>query len=408
MTDEALTPTTPQPPPSGDRQTIALGYRGEVGEIWRLALVTTLLTVVTLGVYRFWAKTRMRRYFWSRLTLNGEPLEYTGTGLEMFLGFLIASLAIGAFYMVLVLAGLAAGESLIVGIVIQIVSVVFILAIIPIAIFSARRYRLSRTVWRGVRAGQTGRRRDYWKLAFGYGLIGFITLGLLRPLAHARLNSYLMNNTWFGTGQCQFEVSARELLRRWLWPWGLIALAVVLQLGGFRWLMHAVAPEGQMAPDPNAEFLELLTTNPMVGISIAVVALIYIAAGVAFLGYRVFMARRFTAATTFDGLSFVSRLRFWRVFGVIACFYVGVAVLFGLAVALGMIFGEQFIPIAMIVLALLAGSLIAPFLVHPLLRHYVETLEIQGTVDFAAIAQNPDAGPTTGEGLASALDVDAF
>ena len=46
------------------------------------------LALLTLGFYRFWAKTRIRRYLWGHLAFEDEDLEYTGTGRELFLGFL--------------------------------------------------------------------------------------------------------------------------------------------------------------------------------------------------------------------------------------------------------------------------------------------------------------------------------
>src|SRR5689334_11823780 len=55
----------------------------------RIALLNALLMVLTLTVYRFWAKTNVRRHIWSCVHINGEPLEYTGRGVELFLGFLI-------------------------------------------------------------------------------------------------------------------------------------------------------------------------------------------------------------------------------------------------------------------------------------------------------------------------------
>ena len=44
---------------------MAIEYRGEQGPLFKLGLKTSLLTLVTLGIYRFWAKTRLRKYFWS-------------------------------------------------------------------------------------------------------------------------------------------------------------------------------------------------------------------------------------------------------------------------------------------------------------------------------------------------------
>jgi hypothetical protein len=42
------------------------------------------------------------------------------------------------------------------------------------------------------------------------------------------------------------------------------------------------------------------------------------------------------------------------------------------------------------------------------LRYIIERLSIEGTVDWPAVGQNPDALMARGEGLAEAFDVDAF
>ena len=46
--------------------------------------------MVTLGIYRFWLTTDVRRFLWANTEVAGESLEYTGTPLELLLGFLIA------------------------------------------------------------------------------------------------------------------------------------------------------------------------------------------------------------------------------------------------------------------------------------------------------------------------------
>src|SRR4026209_1000709 len=55
----------------------------------RLAIVNFLLNLVTLTIYRFWAKTNVRRHIWSCVHIYGQPLEYTGRGIEIFKGALI-------------------------------------------------------------------------------------------------------------------------------------------------------------------------------------------------------------------------------------------------------------------------------------------------------------------------------
>jgi len=69
-------------------------FLSEKSKLFWLALWTGALTIVTFGIYRFWARTRLRRYIWSSIKPGGDSFEYTGTGLEKFLGFLIALVVI--------------------------------------------------------------------------------------------------------------------------------------------------------------------------------------------------------------------------------------------------------------------------------------------------------------------------
>ena len=90
---------------------MSIEYRGTQGPLFWLALKTALLTLVTLGIYRFWAKTRVRKYFWSATAPGGDPIEYTGNGLEKLLGFLMAvaflAIYLGLFQLLLFFAGLS-------------------------------------------------------------------------------------------------------------------------------------------------------------------------------------------------------------------------------------------------------------------------------------------------------------
>jgi uncharacterized membrane protein YjgN (DUF898 family) len=78
----------------------ALRYDGKVGQLYGIFLLNILLTLVTLGIFRFWAMARVRRYLWSRLQFQGRRLEYTGTGGELFLGFLLAGLILLGVFLV--------------------------------------------------------------------------------------------------------------------------------------------------------------------------------------------------------------------------------------------------------------------------------------------------------------------
>lgn len=77
---------TAPPAAEGDR---AVRFTGSWREYQPIAATNALLIICTLGVYRFWAAARQRRYLWSRTEFIDDTLEWTGTGKEMFFGFLI-------------------------------------------------------------------------------------------------------------------------------------------------------------------------------------------------------------------------------------------------------------------------------------------------------------------------------
>ena len=45
-----------------------------------LSLLNGVLRILTLGIYHFWGKTEVRQRIWSAVRIDGEPLDYRGTG----------------------------------------------------------------------------------------------------------------------------------------------------------------------------------------------------------------------------------------------------------------------------------------------------------------------------------------
>src|SRR5436190_23866345 len=81
----------PGPGPAGvsaAAPTINLGYSGQGADFFVLILKNVFLTLITLGIYAAWARTGRRRFIWRHMEVGGSPLEYTGTGGELFVGYL--------------------------------------------------------------------------------------------------------------------------------------------------------------------------------------------------------------------------------------------------------------------------------------------------------------------------------
>ncbi len=203
-------------------------YDGKLGELYAIFFANIVLTVITFGIYRFWAKTKTRRFLLGHVSLYGDHLEYTGTGGELFFGFLKALVIIiplfviyGVGYTFAVKAWGANKAS--------IVTIVFYLVFFPLAFvaaYSGRRYRLSRVTWRGVRFGQAGSPTEYAILGFKTTLLTLVTLGFYHPYAQLRLHNYVLNNTQFGDRNFTFDGKGSDLFGTWvkcllLWPFTL-------------------------------------------------------------------------------------------------------------------------------------------------------------------------------------------
>ena len=194
-----------------------------------MALSTAILTVLTLGLYRFWMVTKLRSHYWQSIRIKGDPLEYTGTGLEKILGFLVAIIIL-AIYLGLVNVGLTfVGISYFAGhpLALQI----SILAAAPLFFFAeyrARRYIMARTRWRGIRFGMGDGALGYTLRAMWLWFLTLISFGLLYPYKQFKLAKYVTDRSWFGDMKFKQGGSWAGLFAYWVWIYivvGLMALA---------------------------------------------------------------------------------------------------------------------------------------------------------------------------------------
>lgn len=354
-------------PPEAELVVLRLECAGRAKELAPIVIRNILLTILTLGVYRFWAKTRVRRYLWSRTSLLGDTFEYTGTGGELFRGFLIV--------VVCVLLPLLAYQAA-VGLLIEPESPLALLALVPwyavilfllgVAMHRARRYRFSRTSWRGIRGAQQGSAARYGATYLGFMLLAFATLGWAYPWMRVRLNAALTNDAWLGDRRFAFDGSPKPLYGMFAVAWLAVLAAFALVIGV---LFLVMAEDG--ADEPS--FLGLLMSFGGVFLLLAVVF-------VAFAWYRAREAAYLAACTRYEGL----QLHYDVTAG--ALLWLSVSNLLLLIVTLGL--GGAFVELRS-------------------LRFVCQRLSFAGELDVAAITQSQAPRPSRGEGLAEAFDVGA-
>ena len=366
----SLSPGTPE---------IRLDYVPKPGLAW-LSIKNFLLKVITLGIYSFWAKTNVRKHLWSCVHIMDEPLEYTGTGKELFLGFLVI-LGVVILPFVILQNGIALlyPDDLAIQATVQLALFVVALYLIGVAIYRARRYRLSRTIWRGIRGTLTGSPWAYAWRNFWMTLLLPFTLLWSYPWMSVRLNSHIMNDTQFGSESFRFSATAGPLYKRFAVLWVLMLVGLLVIGGAFGVMSQDIMSEltssqgPQMDPDTIAliALAAVFLFIPLFALMTAIFWAIYISKE---LNY-------FASCTAFDDASFTMN----ATTGSIILLSIGnfLILVFSLGIA-------------------------APFVQQRLLRYLCDRTSISGAVDVAAIQQSQAAMDKRGEGLAEAFDVDAF
>jgi uncharacterized membrane protein YjgN (DUF898 family) len=220
MNQISIVPPQPAPPPP-----LPLTFAGDRGEFRRLVTRGAALELVTVGFYRFWLATDIRRHLWSHTVIDGDAAEYTGRARELLIGFLVAMAIIVPIYLAYFIAGLEAERFKAFA---SIPLVLFFYLFGQFAIYRARRYRLTRTVWRGVRFWMDGSGWAYAGLSVLWGLGAILTLGLLMPWREAALERYKMRHSFYGDLQGRFDGRGWDFFKRGWWLWLLAPFALYL------------------------------------------------------------------------------------------------------------------------------------------------------------------------------------
>jgi uncharacterized membrane protein YjgN (DUF898 family) len=210
-------------------------FHGREGAFFGLLVRGSILLLLTLGIYRFWLSTDVRRFLWGNTEIAGDFLEYTGTAKELLIGFLMAIVLLLPINALIFGATFAPGMLKFSGV----LGFALLAALGQFAVFRARRYRLTRTVYRGVRLHQTGSAWSYAMRSLLWWVAIAVTAGLAYPWATAHLERYKMRHTHYGNLDGRFDGSAIRLFLRgfllWLVVMGPFIALLAAAIGKVDW-----------------------------------------------------------------------------------------------------------------------------------------------------------------------------
>lgn len=201
-------------------------FFGGAGTLLGMQIVNALLTMVTFGIYYFWGKVKVRKYLFSETEFEGDRFEYHGTGKDLYVGAVKATLI---FFLPIVLLRVlqqSARDPVVRGTA-ELGGSLLGLVLVAVAIVGSRRYRLSRTSWRGIRFSFRGRTTDFIKLFVTGSILSLLTLSFYTPVLMARQYAFLTTHAYFGSAKFGFDGNARALL----WPYVKFLLLLLPTLG---------------------------------------------------------------------------------------------------------------------------------------------------------------------------------
>lgn len=392
-----------------------------------IAIRGFLLTLVTFGIYRFWYITELRRYFWSRTVVDGSPGEYLGRGKELFLGFLVALAILIPVYVAIFVATISVPWLAPFG---SILSFAILFVLGQFAIFRGRRYRASRTLWRGIRLGQDGSAVTYCLMATGWACLTLLTLGLAFPFMRASLERYRIDHTLIGSSRMASSARGRSLLLPWLLFYVLVLLPVAATLIAFLFASDFTIPDDLFVPKEGGKPGETEFNPDYDGTPIAMFGAVFLStlSGAVPLGlllipfYRARETRVFMNAASLGPVRLVSTLKarqFYWPYIVYLLSVIGFVILVGLVIGGGALLlhagglesGFHWALVIGMVLAYLGGGLLFAVLyvrvITARLWAAVATTTMIVNADGldAVLASSRRVGSGLNEGLADALDV---
>ncbi|MEQ1817295.1 MAG: DUF898 family protein [Terricaulis sp.] len=352
-------------------------HSGKFFNVLGLALKNAGLTIITLTMYRFWARTSMRRRLWSRTWVLGDPLEYTGSASELFRGFLISLPcfflpAIFVFYIAPVALEAVWAGWLTFGF--YVLSVPLVAA----ARYWMRRYQLSRTRWRGIKLGLAGSAWSFAAASWGWWVLQLLSLGWYTPAARINRARMMWENTRFGDQPFQFETPRGESPQRRMW-WPFAMGWIGTAIGGF--MSYVFATVGVAAVLSATQTTEVGPESSAVaaGVFVLGTVLAIISYFVAFAPYRAAAMNQIAAQIVIDGARFKLRAK-----------------------TLSLLFYET---LGWIFLIFSLG-LLSPVAGFLQVRYVLNRLELIETPRFAEIGQSVLRDSDAGESLGDAFDLD--
>jgi len=184
-------------------------YFGQNGEFFIIFLKNMFLTFITLGLYYPWAKVEILKYHYQNTELEGNRFRFTGTGKEIFKGFIKVYIFFVLLYAIVFYAASTQNETLI--LTTMGLFYIILILLIPVAIHGAIRYRASRSIYSGIHFKYLGNRGEFIKLFFSGLFLTILSFGIYGSWFQVKIRKYILGHLKFGNVDFKFNGKGVDL-----------------------------------------------------------------------------------------------------------------------------------------------------------------------------------------------------
>ncbi|MBI3545396.1 MAG: DUF898 domain-containing protein [Gammaproteobacteria bacterium] len=199
---------------------IRFEFTGKAREYFGIWIVNVLLTVVTLGIYSAWAKVRRKRYFYGHTQFAGSSFKYLADPVAILKGWLLA-VAVFAVYSASIHFYPRSAP----------VFMIAFLIVLPWLIVRSLSFNAHNSAFRNIRFHFERNYREAIKVFIGLSLLIPLTLGFIFPYAAYRQKKFIIDNSSYGGGRFDLQVSPKKFYIAYLKALGLLILCIAVVVG---------------------------------------------------------------------------------------------------------------------------------------------------------------------------------
>ncbi len=194
-------------------------FRGTGTEYFKIWMVNTVLSILTLGIYSPWAKVRRKKYLYGSTRIQGSAFEYLADPVKILKGRILVVAIVIAYSLLKQFVPVLA----------PILGLGFVI-IFPWIVIRSLTFNARNSAFRNIRFGFNGSYMNAAKAYVLWPILVPFTLGILFPYVYYRQKAFIVENHTYGTARFSFGAAPRDYYRLFLGaivPTGLGLLCII-------------------------------------------------------------------------------------------------------------------------------------------------------------------------------------